>query len=1540
MAQRWHQSLAIFFSTALLLFLAACGGEDPVDNQNQNDQNQCDPETENCEEICDPFTDPDCECDPDVHDVCPEPENQTEGPCQTDDDCSGTTPYCYEGPSTSNCVSETFICSLVDCAGRPGVCDAANRECVNAEVCTATIDCLDDHLCVEGDCVLEDDACDPCTEFEICEYDRNTLTVECVNILCEPNSRECDGDTLLACNSEGTALQEIQCTEGCDDELGVCLDPQGESCALALEANDGDSIEIDWTLFANTYEPATGSSCITSDQTSQVTGADVTFQIEVPAGEVMIVEMRSAAAYGALYMYSSCDADGEFDSCESPTGYEEGPDGSHYLHTFWYHNDGADVETIFLTADSGPGATQNPATIDFHLLPRICDPDELICSAGTVDQCTATGTSVDEIHSCELGCADDDVNCAPLDHSSCEDALDLVAEGGSYAESIVNFLADDAPLDPSSCDDDDSTASSYEGATAYFAISLIAGERLTANLATTNLDGALSVRSGCGTDQCLAAADQGNPSQLIYQAEEAEDILLVVHAIDDEFNPDGTFALDINIDLPLCEEEDPATVLGCFDNLLAFCPATGEFPSFYGCDGDCVDGACETPSGDRCLDPIALGDGEQYSGSFAGQQHSLSNPGPTCLGSGTNAAGRDTIFEIEIEEPQQVLTASLSTPSSNVGMYLLDECPIFGPTTSACTASSFPGSSFVEYFPNPGTYYLVVSSTNANESSSFTLDISIDDGICLPGSTVCSDGITSLCNESGNDLDPIETCAGSCDGDICGGVGGANNLCDNALALNLSVGEPVVIRDSFDDYAGFLNFSPTTCDGDDQDLTGANSGPDAFYQLNLAALRGFRATLDTSANAAMVLLTGCSSGSCQKIHHLGTSGDTLEYYAPQGGTYYLGVKAVGSSSADFEMDVELFTGECDPAVDNACDGETARACSDLGVLVETECSFGCEDGFCLDRPGDFCHRPFDIDADGTDHGTHLTFNDTQRSLAGYTNAYQPTTAGGESCTGWRGDGPEVVYGFQGWRDDVMEITVHSDYDAAIWITTDCGNAAAQCVEGQDATFGPGQEHLIFTVEETRPHFLMVDAVQAGATGSFDLSVEITFGPRQAEPELEIAGADDLSWTLGVTQSVQETLLFTNVGDFDLEFGVSSAASWLEITPETGSIPGSESLEIDLVATCPAEDGTYTTNIVVTTNDPVTPQVSIPVELECEPVPGNMLVSVEGLPSGVNHLVLYTPTGEFNLSTLPQNGLVAGLLPGSYTLLPQEITHEGVIYNAPSKTIEILTDSTTTATIEYEATPGSLFVEVDGLPSGVNHDIDVIDSEGTAFVLPQSGLLSDLEPGDYTIVPRNVSADGEFFSGSSVNASITSGEVTQTTVTYEEVTPATVTIDAAGLPAGVDPEIDFLHDDGSVTSLPASGEVQLFPGNYTAQVQPISVDDHLYDADDFSFSVSAGDEEEFTVTYESIPGSLEVTIEGLGEGLSATITVTGPDDFDETLPASGELSDLEPGEYLLTPEPVEDGDDTYLAEPVTVSVVGGEAAEATVTYELDEEDDDD
>jgi hypothetical protein len=79
------------------------------------------------------------------------------------------------------------------------------------------------------------------------------------------------------------------------------------------------------------------------------------------------------------------------------------------------------------------------------------------------------------------------------------------------------------------------------------------------------------------------------------------------------------------------------------------------------------------------------------------------------------------------------------------------------------------------------------------------------------------------------------------------------------------------------------------------------------------------------------------------------------------------------------------------------------------------------------------------------------------------------------------------------------------------------------------------------------------------------------------------------------------------------------------------------------------------------------------------------------------------------------------------------------------------------------------------------------------------------------------------------------------------------------------------------------------------------------------------------------GNLSITVAGLPSGVSAAVTVTGPDGYNQPVPGSQTLTQLTPGIYTIAASNVSVGATTYAGTPASQTVSVGGSASASVIY---------
>ncbi|MEP6687356.1 MAG: M66 family metalloprotease, partial [Gemmatimonadales bacterium] len=161
---------------------------------------------------------------------------------------------------------------------------------------------------------------------------------------------------------------------------------------------------------------------------------------------------------------------------------------------------------------------------------------------------------------------------------------------------------------------------------------------------------------------------------------------------------------------------------------------------------------------------------------------------------------------------------------------------------------------------------------------------------------------------------------------------------------------------------------------------------------------------------------------------------------------------------------------------------------------------------------------------------------------------------------------------------------------------------------------------------------------------------------------------------------------------------------------------------------------------------------------------------------------------------------------------------------------------------------------------------------------------------------------------------------------------------SGLPAGTAAAVT-VTGPGSYTHVTSGSETLsgLTPGAYLVAAEPVSSNGQSYAPDLSSQTVTVGGSDTAAtaqVTYGAAAGgNLTVTITGLPAGTAATVSVSGPDGFQQNLTATATLSNIAAGVYTVSAQSVASSGTQYDPSPAirAVNVAAGASASVTVGY---------
>lgn len=557
--------------------------------------------------------------------------------------------------------------------------------------------------------------------------------------------------------------------------------------------------------------------------------------------------------------------------------------------------------------------------------------------------------------------------------------------------------------------------------------------------------------------------------------------------------------------------------------------------------------------------------------------------------------------------------------------------------------------------------------------------------------------------------------------------------------------------------------------------------------------------------------------------------------------------------------------------------------------------------------------------------------------------YQRTMTEGEILELWPGDytlTAEAVGGDHRFEpvDDEIEVTLEEGElnDVEIVYESVGGGLDLQFVglpeevDGRALVEGPGDYESDVEGDET-----LVELVP----GSYDVEVldvaeePATYTGDDATVEVVSDETTDVELDYGVvTGDIGVDVQGLDDGlDHDIELVDADGQSVADL-PEDGELIDLEPGYYTLVAD-PVEEGPTTylaseVDVTVVSGEVAEATVEYLVD------PGSLSVDVEGLSDGVHHdLRLVGADGA--VTAIPQSGEMVAVEPGHYDIEAHDVVDGPATYSAGDVAdVVVNSGEETEENVEYEVVPAVWAVDITGLDEGVDADVDV-QGPGLDTNLADSDSWDDLQPGVYDVVPGNIDDGPATYSAEPLSLTLESGANDTTVVDYQAV-PGDLEIVVDGL-GEVSADIDVVDDNGQVVgSLDSSATISaLSPGTYEVVAGDVTDGPATYRADSTTVDVYSNQTVSASVDYEVVEGALDVDAVGLPDGRDLEADVEGPDD-NWSLDGAETLTDLEPGEYTVVFEDVEEGSTSYRAEPAVfehVIVESDGIATVTGDYEF-------
>jgi len=375
-------------------------------------------------------------------------------------------------------------------------------------------------------------------------------------------------------------------------------------------------------------------------------------------------------------------------------------------------------------------------------------------------------------------------------------------------------------------------------------------------------------------------------------------------------------------------------------------------------------------------------------------------------------------------------------------------------------------------------------------------------------------------------------------------------------------------------------------------------------------------------------------------------------------------------------------------------------------------------------------------------------------------------------------------------------------------------------------------------------------------------------------------------------------------------------------------------------------------IVVTVYDAAGNKTTKTIKVTYTPSANDSLALTVNAPSGVSGDITVTGPNSYSHAVTATTTL-SGLADGTYTIAAASVITSGKVYDPgkASQTVTLSGGQMGSATVAYAlSTTADLQIGISGLPSGTAGSV-AVSGPGVNQTVSATTTLTGLGAGTYSITPANVT-DGTYdFHGTASKASVTvsAGNVYATTITYAPI-DGVLQLASTGVPSGMTATIDVASATSGVSysnswSAPSGSSVTSFghlaPADYTVSAGNLtqSGTNDVYTASitGSPATVVAGQTANASVAFHRSTDHLTVAVTNLPTGATATLTVTAPGGYIQSVPAGTTLTGLADNTYTVTAPTVTYGGHTYAPTPATatqqVTLSGGQNATVTIDYAL-------
>jgi len=456
-----------------------------------------------------------------------------------------------------------------------------------------------------------------------------------------------------------------------------------------------------------------------------------------------------------------------------------------------------------------------------------------------------------------------------------------------------------------------------------------------------------------------------------------------------------------------------------------------------------------------------------------------------------------------------------------------------------------------------------------------------------------------------------------------------------------------------------------------------------------------------------------------------------------------------------------------------------------------------------------------------------------------------------------------------------------------------------------------------------------DATYSPAASLISVAVTASSAPVPASIPFQLASGSLIVSVAGLPAGTQAQARVTGPDGFSRAIGAGETLHNL--------VPGAYTITGDPITV--SQDGyrVQTPLVVQVVASPASLAATVTYTLST----GRLSITVSGTPLGANAAVTVTGPGGFSQLVTSTQHLV-GLVPGEYTVTAANVVAGSATYGATPASQQLSVPASQVpvpATVAYSLTTGSISVAVTGLPQAVSAAVTVSGPNGYVNTVTTSTTLGNLKPGSYTLTAGNATAGTHVYTATpdSRNVTVTAG-VTPVSATFAyALSTGGIALSVSGLPNDVAAAITVTGPNGYVRILTGTTLLLGLPaGTYTASAQVVQSGSAYWAPNPASQQVVVVPSTSAiaaTVNYVTATGTLVVTVNGLPNGTSAGVVVTGPNSYNRSVSATTTLTGLLQGVYNVAASNVTSGATTYTPSAASQNVMigGGATSGAVVTY---------